>query len=436
MDGNLDGINKVFFPLNISYVQSQKKTSRILRIIFGVVITIILEIVAIVLYNKNRYLNIIGTIPALIFMLIVGFWIGVLFINLFGIEVLKVIKIYNEAKDHQITTIQDMYNVNTIEKGKMYCYDQSVRMFIKCERGYILNRSEADFQDHQVALGQFLGTLLSNDYEVTLYNLCIENSNMEPLQNTERNLKNLVNPDLQKIGHDFIKYYRTCLGGMGKSIEDYYVVSAKDNNLQAHIQSVCSRAINILKSNSLYLDVHICDEQEIIQLNEQLLKIKGINAKELRFGGELTPNSNVVRLVAFYDANGTRYTKEDIDKLQDKYESESKKQEQKEQKKLKLEQKKLLAEMEAMQAAFTAGISSTNLNEDDEVVPIIEDDDFAPVIIDETDTQDSIIEEEGDIITQLDNIFYGTVSSPQTPDNSLQEQLEQLMSDCEDEEEL
>lgn len=436
MDGNLDGMNKVFFPLNISYVQSQKKTSRILRIIFGVVVTIVLEIVAIVLYNKNQYLNIIGTVPALIFMLIVGLWIGTAFINLFGIEVLKVIKIYSEAKNHQITTIQDMYNVNTIENGKMYCYDQSVRMFIKCERGYILNRSEADFQDHQVALGQFLGTLLSNDYEVTLYNLCIENSNMEPLQNTERNLKNLVNPDLQKIGHDFIKYYRTCLGGMGKSIEDYYVVSAKDNNLQAHIQSVCSRAISILNSNSLYLDVHICDEQEIIQLNEQLLKIKGINAKELRFGGELTPNSNVVRLVAFYDANGTRYTKEDIDKLQDKYESESKKQEQKEQKKLKLEQKKLLAEMEAMQAAFTAGISSTNLNEDDEVVPVIEDDDFAPVIMDETDTQDSITEEDEDIITQLDNIFYGTTSSPQTPNNSLQEQLEQLMSNCEDEEEL
>lgn len=428
-------VNKIFFPLNISYVQSQRKTSRLVAILFCIALTLILLVVAYVIYQRNRYYTVLGTIPGLIVMMLIALILGLEILQIFGIKRKKVVQIYQEAMRHEITTIQDMYNVNTIEHGKMYCYDQSMRVIIRCERGYILNRPESAFVDHQVAVGQFLGSLLGNDYEVTLFNMCYESSNAEHLVHTERNLQKLNNPNLKSIGRDFIKFYRTTLTGLGKSVEDYYVVSATDQNLQAHMMNMCYRAMDCLKG-SLYIEYSICEEKDIIELNEQLLKIKGINVKELRFGGELVKNSNVFRIAGFYDTEGNFLSKEYLDDIQEKFEEDERKREAKEAREAEAARKKILAEMQALEQEFQA---SSQASEED-VVPIA-DEDVVPIVEEETisveDTKDasqptsSVFSAEdvaglsANVIADLDAIFKDTPtevsnppSTPSTPSTS------------------
>lgn len=253
----------------------------------------------------------------LIIMLIAGFFIGLKFIRVVGIGEHKVIKIYREMRRHEVTTIEDLWNVNAIENKRIHCFDMSTRIIIKCERGYILNRPKDFMEDHIHKLAAFLGSLCNNEYNVSWYNLKYADANDRHLITTESNIKNLKNKKLQTIGNSYLKTFRANVSSDSTSVSDFFVVSTKNPNLASHIMQAAETAMQYLYG-SWYVNVEVLDKPGIVEFTENLMKLRGINVNDLRFGKVGDDEYKVLKLLYFIDKDNNEISLETLNKSKTK----------------------------------------------------------------------------------------------------------------------
>lgn len=312
-------MEKVFFPLNISYAQKYTRSNRFFLIFIGVVLLIGLEIAAIVIYSSNVYVNFLGTVPMLVAMLIVGFLIGMKLIRVIGIGERKVLKMYKEMVAHEITTIEDLWNINAIENKRIHCFDMSTRVIIKCNRGYTLNRPKDFMQEHTRRLAEFKGSLCNNEYDVNWFNLKIPNANDKPLKTTEENIRSLKNSKLKTIGNAYLRTLRSCITDKSTSVVDYFVISTKDPQLASHIMQAVETACQYL-TDSWYSSIEVLDKSGIVEFTENLMKIKGINVNDLRFGKVGDEDCKVLKLLYFIDGDNNEVHISNVNKVKNKTE--------------------------------------------------------------------------------------------------------------------
>ena len=293
-----------FFPINISHQQVVKGSNHMLRIFVSAGLWIILFIVSFSIYTANKFLNFFGSSIGLFLMCLASFLIGGVIMRFLGMHENSIKKMVKERQVHEVTVMSDLWKINNSVEGLTYCLDNSTRVFIKCRRGYTINRPE-NFRDiHNASVARFEGYLLQLGYYLDWHNIYVPDGNIANLVYMENNLRKCKNAKLQELGAAILQNYRSNVSAKSASIYEFFIVSTYDLQMASTMLENIKTALGEL-DNSLYTDFEILDNNGVIIFaGETLLKLRGINIESLKENQIIDNDYIAARLVSFTTDTG------------------------------------------------------------------------------------------------------------------------------------
>lgn len=293
-----------FFPINISHQQVVKGSNHMLRIFVSAGLWIILFIVSFSIYTANKFLNFFGSGIGLFLMCLASFLIGGVIMRFLGMHENSIKKMVKERQVHEVTVMSDLWKINNSVEGLTYCLDNSTRVFIKCRRGYTINRPE-NFRDiHNASVARFEGYLLQLGYYLDWHNIYVPDGNIANLVYMENNLRKCKNTKLQELGAAILQNYRSNVSAKSASIYEFFIVSTYDLQMASTMLENIKTALGEL-DDSLYTDFEILDNNGVIIFaGETLLKLRGINIESLKENQIIDNDYIAARLVSFTTDTG------------------------------------------------------------------------------------------------------------------------------------
>lgn len=287
--------DKLFTPLNISYPIQKYSNSLIIGGIVGVVISIIGIIITFKIKSDLAFSPIFGTSIFAVIGIFLSLYIGLFAFRKIGGE-RNQMRLYNDMIEHELTTINDLWEIIALDGCVATFADNSAKVFLKCERGYVIGRSTDHNKLHKEKVMQFLKFLLSKGYYIDYYNWRDRDANTVPLDDLEDKLNSNPNEFLRNYGNSVIKFCRELEYQCTDSEVEYFVIASRDPNLSAYLESSVEAAAEYLQG-SLYEDIQICDIDGIIEFIELTNKIKGVNVSEMLSGNVIKTDQKVVRVI-------------------------------------------------------------------------------------------------------------------------------------------
>jgi hypothetical protein len=288
--------DNVFMPLNISYPTQKSSDKKLLWFIFCSAIFVLMIIVVVKIHSDFFYSDILGSS----YMLIIG-----VFISIFSYSILirklvvkenRLMELYEEALKHEITSINDLWEIYGT-KDNIYSYPNSTyKIFLKCEKGYVISRPPSHEKDHRVAFKLFIRQLLQNGYGVEYYNYHTNDANIAPLDDYQELIRNNPNEKLRRIGAELLKECRKLNEEQSSSEIEYFVVTAYSTEDSGYLRSAVENAVMNLEG-SLYVDVNICDTNDVVEFLELKEKVSGVNFTELMNMSISNLDQKVVKVV-------------------------------------------------------------------------------------------------------------------------------------------
>lgn len=293
-----------FFPINISHQQIVKGSNHMLRIFISAAIWIILFIISFAIYSANKFVSFFGTSIGLFVMCLIDFIAGGLIMRFLGMHELSIKKMVKERQVHEVTVMSDLWKINNSVDGLTYCLDNSTRVFIKCRRGYTINRPE-NFRDiHNASVARFEGYLLQLGYYLDWHNIYVPDGNIANLVYMENNLRKCKNAKLQELGAAILQNYRSNVSAKSASIYEFFIVSTYDLQMASVMLENIKTALGEL-DDSLYTDFEVLDNNGVIIFaGETLLKLRGINIESLKENQIIDNDYIAARLVSFTTETG------------------------------------------------------------------------------------------------------------------------------------
>ena len=302
--------DKIFTPLNISY--PIQKYSNFL--VFGAIAGILLSTVGIIITFKIKsdlaFSPIFGTNIFAIIGVLLSLYAGLFVFRKVGINERNQMRLYNEMIDHELTTINDLWEIIALDGCVATFADNSAKVFLRCEKGYMVSRPAEHDRLHKEKVTHFLKFLLDKNYYIDYYNWRDRDANTAPLDDLEDKLNSNPNEFLRNYGNSVIKFCRELEYQCTDSEVEYFVIASRDPNLSAYLESSVEAATEYLQG-SLYEDIQICDIDGIIEFIEQINKIKGINVSEMLSGNVIKTDQKVVRVIKVIGATSEINDKEE-----------------------------------------------------------------------------------------------------------------------------
>lgn len=302
----------IFMPLNISYVQ-KRDTDR--KVVFGIIslgIFIVGVIIALSISNSFMFSPILGSKPFLIIMILIAFYIATLFLRKFVFKEKELMRLYAEMLEHEITTLNNIWEIFIIENNVASFYDSSSKVFLKCESGFTVSRPPNHESQHRDKVRDFIAYLTKRGYSIDYYNYKNRDANVAPLDNTEKLIRRNKNKVLQDYGATLLKKCRTLGSVCEESKVEYWVVTAPDVGSSAYLEASVEVAASILQG-SVYTNIQICGESDIVEFLELVFKIKGINITEMTSGQLIETSQKIIRIVKTYASKDMVDTNEGTD---------------------------------------------------------------------------------------------------------------------------
>lgn len=296
---------KVFTPLNISYPIQKYSNSLVVGGLLGLVVIAVGLIITIKIKNDLAFSPIFGT-PIFSFVgVALTIYAGVFVFRKLGLREGEQMRLYREMLDHELTTINDLWEIIAIDENVATFADDSSKIFLRCEKGYLISRPGTHFETHQVNVQHFLKHLLDKGYYVDYYNMRNRDANTEPLVSLEEDLNSNPNSFLRDYGNSVIKFCRELEYQCTESEIEYYVITSRDPNLSVYLESSVETAVEYLQG-SLYTDVQICDVNGIVDFLELFNKISGINVTDMLAGNVVKTDQMVVKVLKVLGANSNK----------------------------------------------------------------------------------------------------------------------------------
>lgn len=288
--------NKIFTPLNISYPIQKYSNFLVIGIIGGVAVFAIGLIITFKIKSDLAFSPIFGSTLFLIAGVLISLYAGLFIFRKIGIREREQMRLYNEMIDHELTTINDLWEIIAFDNCLATFADNSSKIFLRCEKGYVISRPPDHDALHREKVEHFLKYLLDKGYYIDYYNWRDRNANTEPLDDLEDVLNSNPNDFLREYGNAVIKFCRQLEYECTDSEVEYFVIASRDPNLSAYLESSVEAAAEILQG-SLYEDIRICDIDGIIEFLEEVNKIKGINVSEMLSGNVVKTSQKVVQVI-------------------------------------------------------------------------------------------------------------------------------------------
>ena len=294
--------SKVFTPLNLSFSIQKYSNSLIIGIALGVIVLTIGIIITVKASVDLMFSPIFGSGWFKAFGFFVSFYVALFIFRKVGLREHELTRLYNEMIDHEITTINDLWDILSLDGAVATYADNSCKVFLRCEKGFVISRPEQHREQHYKALEQFLKFLLDKGYSIDYYNYRDRNANTEPLANLEDRLNSNPNRFLRDYGNSVIKYCRNLEYQCSDSEIEYFVITSRDQNMSAYLEASVESATEFLQG-SLYEDIRICGMDDIVEFIELINRIKGINIQEMLTSNALRTTQKVINVIKVFGAN-------------------------------------------------------------------------------------------------------------------------------------
>lgn len=288
--------DRMFTPLNISYPIQKYSNALLIGVILALIIFVCGIIITFKVSNDMMFSPVFGSNLFKVIGVILSLWIALFVFRKIGLKEHELRRLYEEMIDHEITTINDLWDIIALDGPIATYQDDSCKIFIKCEKGYVVSRPPAHEEHHRKCFERFIGELFNRGYYVDYYNWHDRDGNTKPLEKLEEKLGSNPNNFLRNYGNSTIKFCRELSYSCTESEIEYFVVSCRDRNNAAYLESSVIAAVEHLQG-SLYSDIRICEIDDIVEFLEEINKIQGININDMLTGNALKTNQKVVEIL-------------------------------------------------------------------------------------------------------------------------------------------
>lgn len=290
---------KIFTPLNISYVIQKYSNRLILGGLLSIIIFVAGLIVVMKMHSDLAFSPIFGSTIFVVLALLFVLYFTIFVFRKVGLQEGEKLRLYKEMLDHESTTINDLWDVMTVDNNLFTFADDSAKIFLRCEKGYLVSRPKKHQEIHQRCVEQFLKSLLDKGYYIDYYNWRNRDANTAPLDDLEDKLRSNPNKFLKEYGSATIKFCRELEYGCTDSEVEYFIITSRDPHLSPYLESSVEASVECLQG-SLYEDVRICGINEFVKFVEEFHKISGINVNALMSGNMLNTEQEVVKIIKVY----------------------------------------------------------------------------------------------------------------------------------------
>lgn len=305
--GDFDNTTR-FTPLNISYTIPKYSN----RMLLGTVLSIIVigvGVIGVSKINSEMSFNVIfGSKAFKIIGIIAVIYLASFIFRKISLNENAKLKEYIEMIDHELTTVEDLWDISAIDGNLISYTSGSYKVYIRCQKGYVVSREPSHREEHYRRLSRFLRVLLNQGFYIEYYSYRDGDSNLEPLFEIEKNLKNSKNDALTAYGNATIKFCRRLQNQCNKSEIEYFGVECRDLNYSSKLIDIVTAAITDYLSGSLYTDIRLCDVSDITEMITKIHKVRGVNVRDMMLGQSLKTQQQVVKILDVY------YNKNDINK--------------------------------------------------------------------------------------------------------------------------
>lgn len=288
--------DKQFMPLNISYAQKKVSDRRLIFTGLSLVIMVICIILVVKIHYDYPFSGILGSGLFLYGGVGASMYFGIFLIRKLAFQERELMRLYKEMLAHEMTTINDLWEILAVEDDMARYYDDTTKIFLRCEKGYVIGREPKHEEMHRAKVRDFINHITTRGYFIDYYNWHNQDANTKPLDELEKKIRVNPNARLRAIGADLLKSCRELEYACEDSEIEYWVISADTARDAAYLRSTVESAAKIL-IGSLYTDVTICNLEGIVEAIEIIYKIKGINVNSLLSGQFETTTQRVVRVL-------------------------------------------------------------------------------------------------------------------------------------------
>lgn len=306
----------VFTPLNISYPIQRYSNFLFIGVLAAVIVAAIGIIIVLKVSIDMMFSPIFGSPLFKIIGIFLSLYAGLFVFRKIGLRERELMRLYDEMIDHEITTINDLWDIIAVDGNVATYMDNSCKIFLKCEKGYVISRPAEHMEQHYKCIEAFLKFLLDKGYYIDYYNWHDRDANTAPLMDLEDKLNSNPNRFLRDYGNSVIKYCRNLEYQCTDSEVEYFIISSRDANMSAFLESSVEAATEYLQG-SLYEDIRICDIDDIVEYIELINKIQGINVSEMLSNNALKTTQRVVQVIKIFGAERNIDTTEDANVLKE-----------------------------------------------------------------------------------------------------------------------
>lgn len=273
-----------FIPGNITYAVVSQESKKLGGLFLSVGCLLFTSIISFSIFNTNRYINFFGSGFFLTIALLVSLYLSSFIFRLLCLHERTLLKLHKEKEVHRSTTVDDLCEIQSIpaddsDDPRIVYTDGSQKLLIKCLRGHTIGRTP-EFEVQQIStMTEFIKDICMN-YELDYYSWHENSINDKLFSNLASNVMQTKNANLREYGNALLTQARRQESGIQSYIVDYFLISTSDRFLMSTIVDDVTNSLSILAS-SLFTEAHICKGAEISNWVETIMRIEGINFRDI-----------------------------------------------------------------------------------------------------------------------------------------------------------
>lgn len=271
---------KIFIPLTLdNSTKSLFSIKQMIGIFLFVILFVVFQLGMLKLYD-GLLLNVNGRGLITIVVDVIGTYIIIFVFRKLILQENKMIRAYQLNQHLQKTDISFCWDIFSIRDGHIFYCSGMQGVVVKLSHGYLLDRAPDQETMHRDLVKQALGNMTKQGYKFIYYNREIKDSNLKPLEETERRLHKYADTSIYNTANQIIKHtYKACQAIANTEVE-YYIILADRMDTIKKLDHIANEFINALHG-SIYVDLELLSDEGIWEFITSLFGVSYINTSAL-----------------------------------------------------------------------------------------------------------------------------------------------------------
>lgn len=176
---------------------------------------------------------------------------------------------YRDNQHLQKTDISFCWDIFAIKDSRVFYCNGMQGVLVCLSHGYLLDRPPDQEEIHRAAVKSALGAIVKQGFSFIYFNREVQDSNLGPLELTERRLTQFQNQPFYETANAIIKHTYNVCSAIANTEQEYYLFLANNFETIRKLDHAVKEFINMLQGG-IYVKMEILDTVRIWQfISEQ-----------------------------------------------------------------------------------------------------------------------------------------------------------------------